>query len=344
MGIHEKNILRCINLALRAFGETTPNPMVGCVIVCAGKIIGEGYHQQYGAAHAEVNAINSVRDKSLLSQSTLYVNLEPCSHFGKTPPCVDLLITHKIKLVVIGTMDPNPKVSGMGIKKLISSGCDVKLGVLEEECREVNRRFFTYYEKKRPYIILKWAQTRDGFIGVKDKKIKITTEKLNKLVHQWRSEEQAIMVGTQTALVDNPKLTVRKIKGKSPMRIVLDRRLKIPDSYHLIDKQVPTLVFTEKKKISKINLEYVVINFDKEVLYQILKELYKRQIQSLIVEGGAKLINSFINEECWDEARILSGAKWVRPNAKGIDAPIIQGRQTSKKNIGKESYTCLRRI
>ncbi|MBI4947310.1 MAG: bifunctional diaminohydroxyphosphoribosylaminopyrimidine deaminase/5-amino-6-(5-phosphoribosylamino)uracil reductase RibD [Bacteroidetes bacterium] len=329
MNVHEKYMKRCLELARKGFGKVAPNPMVGCVIVYKEKIIGEGFHPQFGSAHAEVNAINSVQKKNILflRDSTLYVTLEPCSHFGKTHPCADLIIGKKIKYIVIGTIDPNPLVSGKGLQKLVSSGCDVKLGVLENECRELNKRFFTFHEKKRPYIILKWAQTADGYIGIKNEKLKISTEKENKLVHQWRSEEQGIMVGTNTALVDNPRLTVRKVKGKDPLRIVIDKNLKIPSSFHLLDGSVRTIVFTAKRKSSKQNLDYVIFDFKKNILTQILHELYCRQIQSLIVEGGSKLLNSFLKKNLWDEARVFTAKKnlfKISGEKSGVEAPKLK--------------------
>lgn len=352
MNSHEKYMKRCLELAEKGFGKVAPNPMVGCVIVHDGKIIGEGFHQQYGTAHAEVNAINSVgmHNYASLRNATLYANLEPCSHFGKTPPCADLIIRYKIKYVVIGTLDPNPLVAGKGIHKLASSGCDVKVGVLEDECRELNKRFFTFYEKKRPYIILKWAQTKDNYLGILNLKTQISNLKSQKLVHQWRSEEQAIMVGTNTALTDNPKLTVRKVhpagnfsngvKGKNPLRIVIDRDLKIPSRFHLLDGSVPTIVFTSKKKSGKRNLEFILIDFDKNVLKQILDELYKRNIQSLIIEGGSKLLNSFIGQNLWDEARVFSGKNTLLEiagkKASGVEAPEIKASSANKRKIGND--------
>jgi diaminohydroxyphosphoribosylaminopyrimidine deaminase/5-amino-6-(5-phosphoribosylamino)uracil reductase len=331
---------QCLALAKRAFGKVAPNPMVGCVIVHNEKIIGCGYHKKFGGPHAEVNAINSVKNKNLLSHSVLYVNLEPCSHFGKTPPCADLIIKNGIKYVVIGTIDPNPLVKGRGINKLASFGCNLKIGILEDECRELNKRFYTFHEKKRPYIILKWAQTKDNYIGISKFRVQISNLKSQKLVHKWRSEEQAIMIGTNTALADNPELTVRKVKGKNPLRIVIDRELKIPHSYHLMDGSVFTLIFTEKKKVPKHNLEFIRIDFSKNVLKQVLDELYQRQIQSLIVEGGAKLLNSFIQENFWDEARVFiaekSFSEIVKENKKAVAAPIINGNCICRKKIGSD--------
>lgn len=331
----------CINLAKKGFGKVAPNPMVGSVIVHENKIIGKGYHKSFGEAHAEVNAINSVKDKSLLKKSVLYVNLEPCSHFGKTPPCADFIIKNQIKYVVIGTIDPNPLISGNGIRKLFSAGCDVKIGVLEERCMILNERFFTFHKKKRPYIILKWAETQDKFIGTLHSRLQISGYRANKLVHQWRSEEQAVMIGTNTALTDNPKLTVRLRKGKNPLRIVIDKSLRIPAWYNLLDKQVPTLIFTASKKTSTQNLQYINIDFNKDILQQILKKLYEQNIQSVIVEGGAKLLNSFIAENLWDEARIFTSSRKLNQK-DGIVAPQISGQEIEKKIIENDVLKILK--
>lgn len=325
---HEQYMLRCIELARLGFGETAPNPMVGSVIVHKGKIIGEGYHHKCGLPHAEVNAIESVADKSLLPESTLYVSLEPCSHFGKTPPCSDLIIQHKIPKVVICNVDPNPKVKGKGIEKLRNAGIEVITDVLREAGEELNKRFFMFYRKSRPYIILKWAQTQDGFIdierapGQQQRPTWITNEEARMLVHKWRSEEQAIMVGTNTAFLDNPKLNVRDWTGKHPTRIVIDRTLRLPQSLNLFDGSVPTIVFTQEETEDEenTNVEFVTIPFDEYLPEHILGELYRRQIQSLIIEGGAKLLNSFIDAELWDEARVFTGEKYFH---SGVSAPKI---------------------
>lgn len=328
---------RCLELAGKGLGSVAPNPMVGCVVVLDGKIIGEGYHQQYGQAHAEVNAINSVENKDSLKKATLYVNLEPCSHFGKTPPCADLIIENKIPYVVIGSVDSNPKVSGQGIEKLTKAGVDVKVGVLEEECHKLNKRFFTFYEKKRPYIILKWAQTADGFIdAVRDenntgKALQISNPDSRKLLHKWRSEEQAIMIGTNTALLDNPQLTVREWQGKNPLRITIDKWLRIPKPFHLFDKSTPTLVFTAANAISETNLEFVKIDFEVSLLPQLLNELFKRNIQSVLVEGGEQLLNSFIFPDIWDEARVFISDKEI---GNGVSAPILDINPAFKENVG----------
>lgn len=332
---------RCLALARKGFGHVAPNPMAGCVIVYKGKVIGEGFHRKYGSAHAEVNAINAVRDKSLIKHATLYVNLEPCSHFGKTPPCADLIVSSGIQYVVVGAIDPNPLVQGRGLKKLVSAGCDVKLGILENECRELNRRFYTFYEKKRPYVILKWAETSDRYIGVSGARYQVSGEKATQRVHQWRSQEQAIMVGTNTALEDNPRLTVRKLKGQNPLRIFIDRQLIVPQGHHLLDGKVPTVVFTQMKNSVKGNLEYVSLDFEKDVLKQVLAALFKRKIQSVIVEGGAKLLNSFIEQGLWDEARVLSAKKKSLGNHKGIRAPKISGATVSKKKIGSDELSVI---
>jgi diaminohydroxyphosphoribosylaminopyrimidine deaminase/5-amino-6-(5-phosphoribosylamino)uracil reductase len=334
----EKYMKRCLGLAVKGFGKTGTNPMVGCVIVHKGKIIGEGFHRAYGEAHAEVNAINSVKDKSLLQRSTLYVSLEPCSHFGKTPPCADLIIAKKIPAVVIGAVDSNPIVKAKGIQKLIQAGIDVKTGVLEEECRELNKRFFTYFEKKRPYIILKWAQTADGFIDKRRKPgdnlppLQVSNSASRRLSHLWRTQEQAIMVGTRTALLDDPQLNVRLGKGRNPLRIMLDKDLVIPANFHLLDDSTPTLVFTAKEKRSSGNIEYVKVPFknEKASLKAMMRELFKRKVQSLIVEGGSELLNSFIKEELWDEARVFYSGKKIQ---EGVRAPLLKGHPAEKKMI-----------
>ncbi len=336
MNIHETYMQQCLLLAIKGFGKVAPNPMVGCVIVNHGEIIGKGYHQQYGQAHAEVNAINSVENKELLKKSTLYVNLEPCAHFGKTPPCADLIIEHKIPNVVIGSMDLHSIVNGRGIEKLTKAGINVTEGVLEDGCKKLNKRFFTFHEKQRPYIILKWAQTTDGFIDAKrneenpGKALQISNTESRKLLHQWRSQEQAIMVGTNTALLDNPQLTVRELQGENPLRITIDKWLRIPKQNHLFDKSTPTLIFTAVDEPSVTNLEYVKIDFEQAVIPQILTDLYKRTIQSLIVEGGEQLLNSFIEIGSWDEARVFISDKKTE---KGIKAPVLKTNPISKENI-----------
>lgn len=333
---------RAIQLAKNGLGTTHPNPMVGCVIVYQRKIIGEGYTSPYGGPHAEVNAIASVKDKSQLKEAILYVTLEPCCHFGKTPPCSDLIIKHKIPKVVIGLLDPHEKVAGKGIERLKDSGCVVIIGILEEECREHHKRFLTIIEKKRPYIILKWAETQDGFIAPTKKERKtnpepywITTTNSRQLVHQWRSEEQAILVGTNTVIEDNPKLDVRNWKGKNPLRVVLDRGLKIDRTAHVYDGSTPTLVLTENETFSKYRkgLNYEVIDFSKPIAIQICSVLIKYNITSLIVEGGAQTLQNFIDDNLWDKARIFIGSPFFH---KGVKAPEFIGKLTSSRTISDD--------
>ncbi|MBC8769443.1 bifunctional diaminohydroxyphosphoribosylaminopyrimidine deaminase/5-amino-6-(5-phosphoribosylamino)uracil reductase RibD [Arenibacter sp. BSSL-BM3] len=347
MKIHEKYISRCIQLAKNGLGSTYPNPMVGSIIVHGDTIIGEGYTSPYGGPHAEVNAINSVKDKALLKEATLYVTLEPCSHYGKTPPCADLIIKHGIPKVIIGLMDPHEKVAGKGIEKLRAAGCQVRVGVLEKECREHHRRFLTYHTKMRPYIILKWAETADGYIAPAQEKRSsnlepfwITNPHSQQLVHQWRSQEQAILVGTNTVLADNPKLNVRHWKGKDPIRIVLDRKLKISGKYHVMDGSVTTIILSDPgPKKPKDGIIYEEIDFEKKLASQICAILYKHQILSVIIEGGAKTLQSFIDAEHWDEARIFKGKNVF---GKGLIAPEIHGITISEKQIETDTLTLLK--
>lgn len=345
MKIDNKQMIRCLKLAKQGIGNVAPNPMVGCVIVYQNEIIAVGYHEKYGEAHAEVNAINAVIDKSVLKESTLYVNLEPCAHTGKTPPCTDLIIKHQIPHVVVGCIDTYAEVAGKGIEKLRAAGINVTVGVLEEKAKELNKRFFTFHNKKRPFIILKWAETKDGFIDIErhfedkgrskllidnevsvqarnDEKVDnwITSPFSKKLVHQWRSEEQAIMIGTNTALNDNPKLTVREVEGKNPLRVVLDLNLRLPEQLNVFDGSSPTLVFNSVKSEIKHKLEFVKIDKNNDLIPQILNELYQRNIQSIIVEGGTQLLQTFIDANCWDEAKVFIGGKCFN---KGLKAPLI---------------------
>ena len=336
---------RCLELAKNGLGTTYPNPMVGSVIVCDGKIIGEGWHKKSGEPHAEVNAVNAVKDKSLLKKSTIYVSLEPCSHFGKTPPCSDLIIENEIPNVVIGTVDPNVKVAGNGIKKLIDAGKNVSVGVLETECNELNKRFFTFHQKKRPYVILKWAETQDGFIApleirrkaLNDKEQKpvwITNTFSRQMVHKWRSEEQAILVGTNTAIDDNPKLTVRDWTGNNPIRIVLDQNFRIPKERHIYDNQVKTIIISNSlTAIIEENSIFEAIDFKKNIAKQILDTLYKHQIQSVIIEGGSQTLQTFIDENLWDEARVFIGDNYFET---GIKAPILALKNINKHTIGND--------
>ncbi len=344
MKIHEKYISRCIALAKNGLGTTYPNPMVGSVIVYEDKIIGEGWHKKAGGPHAEVNAVNSVQDKSLLKKATIYVSLEPCSHFGKTPPCCNLIIENKIPNVVIGTVDPNIMVAGNGIKKLIEAGIHVTVGILEDECNELNKRFFTFHQKKRPYIILKWAQSQDGFIAPLEKAEKkpvwITNTYSRQLVHKWRTEEQSILVGTQTVIDDNPKLNSRDWQGNNPVRIVLDQNNRIPKESAVFDNQVKTIVFTDSKNtISEENTTFEVIDFKQNIAEQIADSLYNHNIQSVIIEGGLQTLQTFIDANLWDEARIFTGKINLD---KGIQAPLLPKTNSEKHLIDKDELTMLR--
>ena len=336
MNIHEKYIKRCIELAQNGLGATYPNPMVGSVIVHNNKIIGEGWHQKAGEAHAEVNAINSVKNKELLKSSTIYVSLEPCSHYGKTPPCSDLIIAKEIKKVVIGTMDPFAKVAGRGIKKLLEAGSEVKVGVLEDECLDLNKRFFTFHKQQRPYIILKWAQTSDGFIAPKQQPDKrpvwITNKYSGQLVHKWRSEEASILVGTNTVLKDNPSLNVRKWTGNDPTRIIIDKDLKTPAKFSILDGTQKTIMICARKPVnSEIeNLIYEEIDFTDNISEMISGIIYKNELQSVIIEGGSYTLQQFIDSGLWDEARVFTGRSEFK---KGIKAPHLSGKLISEINI-----------
>lgn len=334
---HEKYMQRCINLAKKGMGNVAPNPLVGSVIVHNNLIIGEGYHQQYGQAHAEVNAVNSVKDKSLLKESTLYVNLEPCAHYGKTPPCANLIVENKIPNVVIGCIDSFAKVAGKGIEMLENNDVNVKVGVLEKESIELNKRFFTFHEKKRPYVILKWAQTSDGFIAPEDhlheKDRWITHKKTKVLVHKWRAQEDAILVGTKTVKKDNPSLTVRETNGDNPIRIVMDRELSLyheKESYLVFNADAKTIVFNGVKDFEEGNLLGIKLDFDNNIEKQVLAKLYELNIQSLFIEGGAKVLSSFIQKELFDEARVFTAKKKF---GKGVEAPRINGAISKKIDV-----------
>lgn len=335
MKIEEIYIKRCIELAKNGLGTTYPNPLVGSVIVYNDTIIGEGWHKKSGEPHAEVNAINSVKDKSLLSKATIYVSLEPCSHFGKTPPCSDLIIASKIPNVVIGTVDPNEKVAGNGIKKLLEAGKKVIVGVLENECYELNKRFFTFHNKKRPYIILKWAESSDHFIAPLTKEkvapVWLSNDYSRQLVHKWRSEEQAILVGTQTVLDDNPKLDVRDWIGKNPIRIVLDKSGKIPHDFHVYDSKTPTIFITEQENVTTID-QRIFENaiFDNQLPQKITQILHQHNIQSVIIEGGKQTLQTFIDADLWDEARVFSSNIILK---NGIKAPEIKAKNIKKEPI-----------
>lgn len=315
-------------------GYVAPNPMVGAVLVYNDRIIGEGFHQQYGQAHAEVNCINSVAEenKQLIEKSTLYVSLEPCAHFGKTPPCADLIIKNNIPAVVIGCRDSYNEVNGKGIEKLITAGVDVTVGILENEAMALNKRFFTFHQQQRPYIILKWAQSSDEKIAAAgNERIFISNAYSNRLVHQWRSEEAAIMVGTNTALKDNPALTTRLVAGNNPVRLVIDMDLKLPASLQLFDSVVKTFVFNAVKQQEGEMISFYKVDRKGKIIHQVLSVLYQQKIQSVIVEGGAKLLQSFIDENLWDEARVITNVEMVI--GKGIDAPALYNKKLIKEEI-----------
>lgn len=323
MTTDEKYIRRCIELASNGLCNAAPNPMVGAVIVHNGKIIGEGYHARCGEGHAEVNAIRSVKDESLLKESTIYVSLEPCSHYGKTPPCADLIISKGIPRVVVGCIDPFSQVSGRGIRKLRDAGIDVTVGVLEDECKNLIRRFVTFNTQKRPYITLKWAESADGFIDINRENgspVILSTPITSMYVHKQRAEHKAILVGKRTALLDNPSLTTRNWYGANPLRLVIDRTLSLPSDLKLFDHSTPTIVFTAEKKENEENLEYITLDFSKDILPQILTVLYERKIQSLLVEGGTTLLQSFIDSCLWDEIFVEHSEKVL---GEGMESPVI---------------------
>lgn len=343
LSILEKNefyISRCLQLAKTGIFEALPNPSVGAVLVYKDQIIGEGATSKYGGPHAEVNAINAVKNPELLKESTLYVSLEPCSHFGKTPPCADLIIEKKIPKVVIGIQDPFAKVCGQGIKKLKAAGIDVIVGVLEKECEDINKRFFTFHERKRPYIILKWAQTQDGFIAPLKKNVTapfwISNVYSLQLVHKWRSEESAFLVGTQTVLDDNPTLSTRSWFGKNPIRIYIDRKGSVPDDFNLKDQSQPTICITENKNLKNThNLTYIRIDFSIPIIPQICSILYDLNIPSIVIEGGRRTIQEFIDLNLWDEARVFTSYEHLY---EGIQAPKIK-KYSSTETIVIENNT-----
>lgn len=339
MKIHEKYMKRCLELAKNGLPTAMPNPSVGAVIVCDGKIIGEGYTSAYGGPHAEVNAIRSVRDHALLKKSTLYVSLEPCSHFGKTPPCCDLIIKHEIPTIVVGIQDTNSKVSGAGIRKIIDSGKTVIVGVLEQDCIELNKRFFTFHNKKRPYIILKWAESRDGFIAptqqfrqdTKEGKRKpywISNAYSRQLVHKWRGEEQAILVGTQTVIDDNPRLDVRDWNGKNPIKIVLDQHNRIPKENYIFENTSKTIVLSADQ-----------MDYTQRIGKQIADFLFQNEIQSVLIEGGRQTLQTFIDEHLWDEARVFKGNILIED---GIKAPSLNVKETHRKSIIEDELLIFR--
>lgn len=341
MTIHEIYMQRCLELAALGAGRVSPNPMVGAVIVHDGKIIGEGYHQNYGGPHAEVNAVNQVlanytNATELFLQSTIYVSLEPCAHYGKTPPCADLIMKYQIPKVVVGCRDPFPQVDGKGIEKLQTSGIEVITGVLEQQCRDLNKRFFTRVQKQRPYIILKWAQTANGYFAPANGSQQwITGTEAKKLVHQWRSQEDAILVGKNTALIDNPQLNNRLWPGKSPKRVVIDRDLELSPDLHLFDNSVETFVFNAIKTDVEGKTKYIALeDFDRFVPQYILFQLYLQDVQSIIIEGGAHTLNTFMEAGLWDEARIFTGEMLL---PAGIRAPVCFGKSVQNAQVGQDA-------
>ena len=335
MNYELKYMSRCLQLAEYGAGHVAPNPMVGAVLVCDDKIVGEGYHRHFGEAHAEPNAINSVKNPELLQKSTLYVSLEPCSHYGKTPPCADLIVSSGIPRVVIGTLDPNPQVAGRGVEILRKAGIEVEIGVLEADCRELNKRFFIFQEQKRPYVLLKWAQTQDGFMdrirtNVIEPPLQISNNITRQFTHKMRSENQSILVGANTVLLDNPTLTVRNWSGKSPIRIGIDRQGRIPEDFHLLDGSVSTIIFTEKDQPDKPHVEFVKIDFDSNCIQAILTKIYERNIHSVLVDGGPTILNSFLDAGLWDEANVEVSPQRI---SEGVAAPVLPIQPISRKNI-----------
>jgi diaminohydroxyphosphoribosylaminopyrimidine deaminase/5-amino-6-(5-phosphoribosylamino)uracil reductase len=341
----EQYMWRCLQLAKAGQGRVAPNPMVGAVLVHDNRIIGEGYHQQYGEAHAEVNCLASVKeeDRALISKSTLFVSLEPCAHFGKTPPCADLIIAHDIQRVVVGCRDPFSEVNGKGIEKLRQAGMEVQLGVLEKACREINKRFFVFHTQHRPYVVLKWAQTMDGKTAPdtrevvtgsgKQERLFISNAYTNRIVHKWRSQEMGIVVGTNTAFLDDPELSTRLWPGASPVRIVVDRELKLPPGLKLFDRSLPTIVFNLKQQTEMLqaydnggdNLSYYQVTDDVSLVHQMIQGLYRMNIQSILVEGGTQLLQSFIDEGMWDEARVITNRQLSI--GSGLPAPVLKGHR-----------------
>lgn len=318
MNNDELYIKRCIELAQKALGKTYPNPLVGSVIVHNGKIIGEGYHHKAGENHAEINAINSVENKELIPESTIYVSLEPCAHYGKTPPCALKIKELGFKKVVIGAMDSHDKVNGKGKKLIQDAGIEAVSGILEQDCINLNKRFFTYHEKKRPYIILKWAESGDGFLDKDFKPTPISNSLVNQFVHQLRADEHAILVGTQTALNDNPGLTVRNAEGTNPVRILIDFDLKVPQHFKIYNDEARTLVLNSVKEGAENNIQFIKINKE-NFLHELMEALYKEQIQSVIIEGGRFTLQQFIDSGLWDEAIVIKNDSLLLEN--GTKAP-----------------------
>ncbi len=321
--LHEKFMGRCLQLAEMGSASVAPNPMVGAVLVYNDVVIGEGFHTQYGAPHAEVECLLNVSEdkKHLIAESSLYVSLEPCNHFGKTPPCTDLIIQSGIKKVIIACRDFNKKVNGSGIQKLQHAGIEITEGICEHEAKELNKRFFTFHQQQRPYIILKWAQSADGFIAAKDQRTKISDPLTDRLVHRWRSEEAAILVGTQTAIIDNPHLTTRLVSGKNPVRILIDKYLEIPLGNHMYNNEAPTIIINTQKQEEEKNIFFYKTNEEENVLAALISLMHQRTLTSLIVEGGTKTIQTFITAGLWDEVRIITNKSLKL--TEGVAAPVL---------------------
>ncbi|MFS4430785.1 bifunctional diaminohydroxyphosphoribosylaminopyrimidine deaminase/5-amino-6-(5-phosphoribosylamino)uracil reductase RibD [Chryseobacterium sp. S90] len=339
MNNDELYIKRCIELAQKALGKTYPNPLVGSVIVHNGEIIGEGYHHKAGENHAEINAINSVKNKDLIPESTIYVSLEPCAHFGKTPPCALKIKELGFKKVIIGAMDSHDKVNGKGKKIIQDAGIEAVSGILEKECIELNKRFFTYHEKKRPYIILKWAESGDGFLDKDFKPTAVSNTLVNQFVHQLRADEHAILVGTQTALNDNPSLTVRNAEGTNPVRILIDFDLKVPSGYNIYNNEAKTLVLNAVKESTEGSVQFIKINKD-NFLPELMEALYKEQIQSVIIEGGRFTLQQFINANLWDEAIVIKNENLRLEN--GTKAPEFNHTATKIENFRDNTVSFFR--
>ena len=337
----EKYMRRAMHLALQGQGLVSPNPMVGCVIVKNDSIIGEGWHKKYGEAHAEVNAINAVVDKSMLDGADLFVNLEPCAHHGKTPPCADLIAQYPFSTVYFSNIDPNPLVAGKGSERILAAGIKVYQGALEDEGKILNRRFFSRHEQKRPYVVLKWAETADGFIAKKNYDSKWISGMLSrKLVHKWRSQEDAVLVGTNTVLFDNPQLNVRDWEGRDPIRVFIDKKLQVSQGAHVFDKSQPTVCFNYLKSGVENQVEYVKVESIDDMDEAILNHLHERGVSSILVEGGAHLLQSFIDKGWWDEARVFTANQTFED---GIRAPRLIGAQLiSKENIEKDELKVFR--
>ncbi len=323
---------RCLQLAGLGRGFVSPNPMVGAVLVYNGRIIGEGFHERFGEAHAEVHCLASVAsaDLHLISESTLYVSLEPCAHFGKTPPCTNLILQQKVPKVIIGCPDPFPAVNGKGAQVLKDHGVEVKQGILEESCREINKRFFTFHRERRPYIILKWAQSQDAKIGMPGRQVRISNQVTQRLVHTWRHEEDAICVGSGTALADNPSLTTRHFPGKNPIRVLIDKELAVEKNSNIFKPGVKTFVFNLVKNSKEEHVETIKI-MEKNFTAGVLKNLYEKNIQSLIIEGGRSTLQYFIDNECWDEARVITNNQMILP--EGINAPAMKNFKLRKEEM-----------